>query len=86
MRTYIQHRVGDLTMRFFCFLVLAAAIAAVTVFAVQNDESVSIKYFDREISLPMAQLVGGVYALGMVSGWTVVGMLKRSIERVTDRG
>ena len=73
-------------MRFFCFLILAAAIAAITIFAVQNHDSVAIKYFDREVSVPVAGLVGGVYALGMVSGWTVVGIVRSSIRRVADRG
>jgi hypothetical protein len=33
----------------------------------------------------MAVLIGVVYFLGMVSGWTVVGFLKRTLQRVTER-
>jgi hypothetical protein len=33
----------------------------------------------------MSLIIAVVYLLGMVSGWTVVGFLKRSIKRVTER-
>ena len=32
-----------------------------------------------------AAVVGISYALGMLSGWTIVGMLRRSLHRITDR-
>jgi lipopolysaccharide assembly protein A len=72
-------------MRFFYFLVLVLIIAALAVFAVQNDENVPLRYLDRSVTLPMVLLIGAVYLLGMVSGWTVVGILKRSFQRVTER-
>jgi hypothetical protein len=46
---------------------------------------VTLKYLDRSVSCPMSLLIAVVYLLGMVSGWTVVGFLKRSIQRVTER-
>jgi uncharacterized membrane protein YciS (DUF1049 family) len=72
-------------MRFFCFLILLIVVAAVVVFAVQNNEGVTIQYLDRSVSCPMSLLIAVVYLLGMVSGWTVVGFLKRSFRRVTER-
>jgi uncharacterized integral membrane protein len=65
-------------MRVFCFLILALVIAARTVFAVQNDENVSVRYFNQ---LPMYLGLGIVYILGTISGWSVVSMLKRSWRR-----
>ena len=72
-------------MRFFYFLLLVLFIAVVAVFAFQNKDAVTIKFLDREHSFPMAAVVGAAYVLGMFSGWTVVGILKRSFQRVTER-
>jgi uncharacterized membrane protein YciS (DUF1049 family) len=72
-------------MRFLCFLILLIVVAAVVVFAVQNNEGVTIQYLDRSVSCPLSLLIAVVYLLGMVSGWTVVGFLKRSFRRVTER-
>jgi uncharacterized integral membrane protein len=72
-------------MRFFYLIVLLALLAAVGIFAVQNEDSVSIKYLDQTIAYPLALVVGVAYLLGMVSGWTVVGIFKRSFQWVTER-
>jgi uncharacterized integral membrane protein len=72
-------------MRFFYLIVLLALLAAVGIFAVQNQVSVSIKYLDETITYSLALVVGVAYLLGMVSGWTVVGIIKRSFQRVTER-
>jgi hypothetical protein len=37
------------------------------------------------VSCPMALFIAIVYVLGMVSGWSVFGFLKRSIQRVAER-
>ena len=72
-------------MRFFYFLLLVLFLGAVTVFAVQNKDPITVKYLDREASYPLAAIVGAAYVLGMFSGWTVVGMVRRSFARVTER-
>jgi lipopolysaccharide assembly protein A len=72
-------------MRFVYVLLLIALVGAATVFAVQNQEPITIKYLDRSVSCSLAVLVGSVYLVGMVSGWTVVGIIQRSLKRVTER-
>ena len=72
-------------MRLICFLILLIVVAALVVFAVQNNEDVTLKYLDRSVSCPMSLLIAVVYLSGMVSGWTIVGFLKRSFRRVTER-
>ena len=72
-------------MRFFFFLILLIILAAVVVFAVQNNETVTFQYLDRSVTSSLPILIAVVYLLGMVSGWTVVGFLKRSLQRVTAR-
>jgi uncharacterized membrane protein YciS (DUF1049 family) len=73
-------------MRAVCFLFLALFLAAVGVFAYRNQHHVSVNVpfagHSPEVSFPL--LVGGAYLLGMFSGWSVVGMLKRSWQRVTE--
>ncbi len=72
-------------MRLICFLILLIVVAALVVFAVQNNEDVTLKYLDRSVSCTMSLLIAVVYLLGMVSGWTIVGFLKRSFRRVAER-
>jgi uncharacterized membrane protein YciS (DUF1049 family) len=72
-------------MRFIYFLLLVAFIGAVAVFAVQNQGEVTIKYLNRSESFPLSGVVAVVYVLGMFTGWTVIGLLRRSFRGVTER-
>jgi uncharacterized integral membrane protein len=63
-------------------LVLLAFLGAVGLFAVQNTQTVTLRFADRTIAAPLALLAVSVYFLGMLSGWTVVGVLRRSFNRV----
>jgi uncharacterized membrane protein YciS (DUF1049 family) len=72
-------------MRFIYFLLLLLFIAAIVVFAVQNQGDVTVKYLNRSEAFPLAGVVAAVYLLGMFTGWTVVGFFKRSVQRVTER-
>ena len=72
-------------MRAFYMFVLILIVAALALFAYQNNESVTLQYFRRSITLPMSLLIVIVYVLGMLSGWTVVGFLRRSLRRATER-
>ena len=71
-------------------LLLLVLLAVIGVFAWLNREAVPINYYDQtftqaNISRPMYEIIGAAYVLGMVSGWTVVGFLKRSVQRVTEQ-
>ena len=71
-------------MRLLCLLFLVALAGVVGVFAYQNNHTVDVKYLDqtKEVSFPI--LIGATYVIGMLSGWTVVGMVRRSWRRVED--
>lgn len=71
-------------MRGFYFLILVVFLGIITLFAIQNQEEISIRYLDRSILVPLSLLVAAVYLLGMVSGWTVVGIIRRSLHRVLE--
>ena len=70
-------------MRFICFLILVAATGAVALFAYENQQQLTLHFWDREITAGVPLVLGATYLLGMISGWTVVGMLRRSWSRVT---
>ena len=72
-------------MRTFYFIILLIVCAAIALFAVQNNEAITVRYLDQSMSTTLPLLMLAVYLLGMVSGWTVVGFLNRSLRRVTQR-
>jgi uncharacterized integral membrane protein len=72
-------------MRFIWFLILVIFVTAVVVFAYQNNDAVQLRFFDWGLTVSLALLIGAVYVLGMLSGWSVVGMMRRSIREVTAR-
>jgi uncharacterized integral membrane protein len=71
-------------MRVLCLLFLIAFLAAVGIFAYQNQEPASLEFLIWTIAQPMALVIGAVYILGMFSGGFIVGLLKRSFQRVTE--
>jgi uncharacterized integral membrane protein len=77
-------------MRFIWFLIFLIIVAIIGVFAFENSDPVAINYLDQSLSvqsihLPMSVLIGGIYVLGMLTGWTVVGFLKQTVQHVTER-
>lgn len=72
-------------MRLFYFILLVIFVGALVAFAVQNRDPVAIKFLNWGDSYPLPAVLAAAYVLGMFSGWTVVGMLRRSLRRVTER-
>ena len=71
-------------MRFFSFLVLVVFAGAIGYFAYTNDHVVAVNLAGRSIEVSVPVLAGAVYALGMFTGWAVVGLLRRSWQRVAE--
>jgi lipopolysaccharide assembly protein A len=72
-------------MRFFSLLILIIVVAAIAVFAVQNyDDMVTVKYLDQSVTLSIPLLVGAVFGLGMLTGWTIVRILRRSVRHLIE--
>jgi uncharacterized integral membrane protein len=72
-------------MRFILAIILLAFLGAVAVFAVQNMQTVKISFVNWGVTAPFALVIVAVYFLGMVSGWTVVAFVQRSLRQVTAR-
>jgi lipopolysaccharide assembly protein A len=71
-------------MRIVYGFILLVLLAAVTLFVLQNREDVTLSYLDRKLTTSLAILIAATYGLGMITGWTVLGFLRRSIHRVSQ--
>ena len=71
-------------MRILCLLILVVIVRAVVAFAVQNQQDVTLTFFNYSRTVNVPLLIGAAYVLGMVSGWSVVGLLRRSFARVVE--
>ena len=71
-------------MRFLCFVFLLVFAGAVAAFAYFNQAEVTVRFLEWSKTASLAQIIGIAYGLGMLSGWTVVGMLRRSLRQVAD--
>jgi putative membrane protein len=72
-------------MRVLYVVILLLIVGAVIAFAVQNEAAVALHFLNLSATLSVAQLAGIAYLLGMVSGWSVLSLLRRTVERVTER-
>jgi lipopolysaccharide assembly protein A len=72
-------------MRYLQAFVFLAFLLAIGVFAVQNRDVITVTFLNWKLSQPVALLSVAVYVLGMLSGWTVVTFLRRSIHKVTAK-
>jgi uncharacterized integral membrane protein len=71
-------------MRWLCLFFLVAFTLAVVLFAHQNRDEVTLNFFDWTLSASVAAVAGAAYLLGMLSGWSVVGVLRRSLNRTVE--
>jgi len=68
----------------FYGIILLILLTAIGVFVFQNRGNVTLNYLDRTLTTSLAMLIGATYVLGMITGWTVLGFLRRSIHRVSQ--
>jgi uncharacterized integral membrane protein len=71
-------------MRVVYVIALLLFLGVVGLFAYQNQEMVTLKFLEQDIIWPLAAVIGVVYVLGMLSGWSVVGFLRRSWHEVAE--
>jgi lipopolysaccharide assembly protein A len=72
-------------MRVLAFLFLLALVGTVGIFAYQNNESVSLDFLSWHGTASMAAVLGGVFVMGMLGGWSLLGAVRRSLYRVSER-
>ena len=72
-------------MRILQATLLLAFLAAVAIFALQNNELTRVTFLTWGVQAPISVLVVGVYVLGMISGGAVFGFVRRSLRKVAER-
>ena len=72
-------------MRWVYLALLLVIVTVVVVFIAQNHESATVTFLDRRLTAPLSLFFVAVYFLGMWSGGTVVGFVKRAYQRATER-
>jgi uncharacterized integral membrane protein len=68
-------------MRYVTSALLIILSLVVLAFAIQNREPVEVAFLMWSISIRKIFLILGTYVLGMLSGWGVVEVAKRVIEK-----
>jgi hypothetical protein len=71
-------------MRFISGLFLIALVAALGILAYENNRETTLQAWNYRLDIPLPALIAAAYALGMVSGWWMMGLVKRSWQRVTE--
>jgi lipopolysaccharide assembly protein A len=72
-------------MRLIYFLFLLAFTGAAALLAYENQHEVALTALNYNLTTSVPILVGLTYLAGMLSGWTLVGILRRSLHRVLER-
>lgn len=70
-------------MRYLLGFILLIFLGAVGLFAVQNTQPITVRFWNYSITAPVAILSIGAYFLGMISGWNVVAFMRSMIQSVT---
>jgi uncharacterized integral membrane protein len=64
------------------YLVLIVALAGVTLlFALQNLQTITVSFFNWSVTLPIALVIIGAYALGMATGGSLLAFLRWTLQR-----
>ena len=71
-------------MRLLCLLFLIAVGVVAVFFFRENDQILTLSFFHWRVSAPVAAIVGIAYGLGMLTGWSLLGLLRRSWEGATE--
>ncbi len=70
-------------MKYVLGVLLIVFLAAIAVFSLQNTQSVKVQFLNWGVTAPFALLAVAIYVIGMLSGGSVVGFLRRSIREVS---
>ena len=73
-------------MRWVYLVLLLVIVAIIVVFVAQNREDATVEFINQRLTAPLSVYFVAVYFLGMWSGGTVVGFVKRAYQHATGRG
>ena len=72
-------------MRWVYLVLLLVVVTIIVFFVLENRENQTVKLFNQSITAPLSIFFVAVYFLGMWSGGTVVGFVKRAYHHATER-
>ena len=72
-------------MRWVYLVLLLVIVAVIVVFVAENRENQTVLFFNQKITAPLSIFFVAVYFLGMWSGGSVVGFVKRAYQYATGR-
>jgi lipopolysaccharide assembly protein A len=72
-------------MRYVYMALIAVAAGIVILFKFQNLESVTISLFSASIALPASVLVLLIYVLGMLTGGSLLALMRTWVHGATRR-
>jgi uncharacterized integral membrane protein len=72
-------------MRWVYLILLLVIVTMIVVFIVQNHELETVTFFNQRFTAPLSLIFVAIYFLGMWSGGTVVGFVKRAYQHATER-
>jgi uncharacterized integral membrane protein len=72
-------------MRWVYLVLLLVIVVAIVDFILENGENETVSFFRQQITAPLSLFFVAVYFLGMWSGGTVVGFVKRAYQHATER-
>ena len=72
-------------MRWVYLVLLVVIVTMIVVFFAQNRENETLKFFNQSITAPLYLFFVAVYLLGMWTGGTVVGFVKRAYKQAIVR-
>jgi lipopolysaccharide assembly protein A len=67
-------------MRWIYLTIIALFVATTVLFAIQNFEIVTMSFLGFSARVPLALLVALIYVLGMVTGGSLLALLRRSLQ------
>jgi uncharacterized integral membrane protein len=72
-------------MRWVYLVLLVVIVAVIVIFVAQNGENQTVAFFNQKLTAPLSIFFVAVYFLGMWSGGTVVGFVKRAYHHAVER-
>jgi uncharacterized integral membrane protein len=71
-------------MRWVYLVLLLVIVVVIVVFVAQNFEDATVTLFNQKITAPLSAFFIALYFLGMWSGGTVVGFVRRAYSHAME--
>jgi uncharacterized integral membrane protein len=68
-------------MRYFTTGLAAVALLAIVIFSIQNLEAIEVSFLFWSAKISKCVVMIGTYVLGMVSGWGLVELFKKFMQK-----